>query len=125
MKTKIEKTNKTKSRYFDNVEMIQIEKTISNIEKDIYEMVCQTPDGCDSLVWPLGVPPPHKPANRHEVIRWDYFNATHLFLGTDFDVVEEFTRKIQLRSKCKISFLFIKEKIFFLFLFLKRSIRMT
>jgi hypothetical protein len=67
----------------------EIRSNIDSIEKDIYETVCNTPDGCDSLVWPLGVQPSYKPTNRHEVIRWDYFNLTHLYLGTDFDVVEE------------------------------------
>ncbi len=69
--------------------MDNIRSSIDSIEKEIYETVCNTPDGCGSLVWPLGVQPHHKPTNRHEVIRWDYFNLTHLYLGTDFDVIEE------------------------------------
>ena len=69
--------------------MDKINHDIAKIEQDIYETVCQTPAGCDSLVWPLGVPEPYKPINRHEVIRWDFFNLTHLYFGTDFDVVEE------------------------------------
>jgi hypothetical protein len=71
------------------VELDEISKSVVSIENDIYETACNTPDGCDSLVWPLGVPSPHKPSNRHDVIRWDYFNLTHLYLGTDFDVIEE------------------------------------
>lgn len=71
--------------------MDEIEAEIDKTEKSMREIICETPDGCDSLIWPLGVPEPYRPKSRHEVIRWDYFNATHLFLGTDFDTVEEMT----------------------------------
>ena len=73
------------------MELNEINKKIDSIETDIQATVCQTPQGCDSLVWPISVPAPYKPVSRHEVIRWDYFNFTHLYLGTDFDVIEEQT----------------------------------
>uniref|UniRef100_A0A0P4W3X9 Hexosyltransferase n=1 Tax=Scylla olivacea TaxID=85551 RepID=A0A0P4W3X9_SCYOL len=34
--------------------------------------------------WPVGSAPPHQPATRFDVIQWDTFNATHLFLPDDF-----------------------------------------
>ncbi len=71
--------------------MDEIQSEIERIEDDILETVCMTPEGCNSLVWPLGVPEPYKPLNRHEVIRWDYFNSSHVFFLTDFDVVNEMT----------------------------------
>ena len=71
--------------------MDEINAEIDSLEKNIMETACDTPEGCDSLIWPLGVPPPYKPTSRHEVIRHDYFNLTHLFLGTDFDVINELT----------------------------------
>ena len=39
--------------------------------------------------WPIGVPAPYRPTNRHEVIRHDYFNATHVMLAGDLDVCDE------------------------------------
>lgn len=69
--------------------MDKINVEIERLEKTIVELACKTPDGCESLVWPLGVAPPYKPTSRHEVIRWDYFNQTHIFLGSDFESVEE------------------------------------
>lgn len=54
-------------------------------------MACYTPEGCHGLTWPLGVPPPFHPSNRYEVIRWDYFNDTHIYLEGDFDVINELT----------------------------------
>lgn len=74
--------------------MDEINAEILKIEKNILETVCYTPEGCDSLVWPLGVPSPYKPKTRHEIIRYDYFNHTHIFLGGDFDVVNELTGKL-------------------------------
>ena len=63
------------------------------------ETVCFTPEGCESLSWPIGTPAPFKPSSRHEVIRFDYFNSTHVFLGTDFDVVNKFTGKYDLKTE--------------------------
>ncbi|CAF0897050.1 unnamed protein product [Brachionus calyciflorus] len=80
-------TMKKLKLYFDVVEMDEIDKEIEFIEQDMMITACDTPEGCDSLIWPLGVPPPYKPTSRHEVIRFDYFNLTHLYFGTDFDVV--------------------------------------
>lgn len=34
--------------------------------------------------WPIGSTPAHYPATRFDVIRWDTFNATHIFLPDDF-----------------------------------------
>lgn len=71
--------------------MDKIDSYITDIEKNIMDIVCETPDGCESLIWPLGVSAPYKPKSRHEVIRWDYFNRTHIFLGNDFETIEELT----------------------------------
>ncbi len=76
------------------MEINEIETEIQNIEENILETVCFTPEGCESLSWPLGTPPPYKPNSRHEVIRFDYFNRTHVFLGSDLGVVNEFTGKL-------------------------------
>ncbi len=64
---------------------------IKRLEKSLLRLVCETPEGCESLTWPLGVAAPYKPASRHEVIRWDYFNRTHVFLDNDFNTVQELT----------------------------------
>lgn len=68
--------------------MDEIDKEVDKIEREIMGLQCKTPEGCDHAVWPLGVADPFKPNSRHEVIRWDYFNETHIFLGNDFDSVE-------------------------------------
>ena len=69
--------------------MDEIMTKIAKTEVEIMETVCETPEGCHSLKWPLGVPPPYKAINRHEIIRWDYFNSTHVFFVNDYEVVNE------------------------------------
>jgi hypothetical protein len=71
--------------------MSELDEQISKVEENIFETVCHTPLGCDSLIWPMGVPPPYKPLTRHEILRYDYFNQTHIFLNGDFDVINELT----------------------------------
>ena len=34
--------------------MEENELEIKSLETNILEMVCETPDGCDSLMWPQG-----------------------------------------------------------------------
>jgi len=77
--------------YYNYVDIEEIHKEITSIEKDIVETACYTPEGCNGLTWPLGVPAPFTPTSRHDVIRWDYFNETHIYFEGDFDVVNELT----------------------------------
>lgn len=69
--------------------MDEIDIEVDKIEKQIMGLACKTPEGCDHVIWPMGVSAPYKPNSRHEVIRWDYFNSTHIFLGNDFESVED------------------------------------
>ncbi|XP_076048148.1 chondroitin polymerizing factor [Oratosquilla oratoria] len=38
----------------------------------------------DNEAWPLGSAQPHKPHTRFDIVRWDTFNQTHIFLPNDF-----------------------------------------
>lgn len=77
--------------YFNQVEIDKLEDEIRSVEKNILDMACYAPDGCNGITWPLGIPQPHKPISRFEVIEMDYFNETHIFFDSDFDVVSELT----------------------------------
>ena len=59
-------------------------------------MACESPEGCNGITWPLGVPSPFHPNNRYEVIRWDFFNETHIYLEGDFDVTNELSGNLNL-----------------------------
>lgn len=49
----------------------------------------KTPYPNESLAWPLGNRPGTKPANRFDVIRWDYFTEKYIYLTNDFDTIKE------------------------------------
>ena len=74
-------------RYFNQVEIDEIKNSISKCEATIEKLSCYAPEGCGNIPWPVGVPPPFKPPTRFDVLRWDYFNETHIYLKTDNDVV--------------------------------------
>ncbi len=62
---------------------------IAKYEETIDRLSCYATEGCGNIPWPLGVPPPFKPPTRFDVLRWDYFNETHLFLKNDNDVIDQ------------------------------------
>lgn len=43
----------------------------------------------ESVPWPVGTPPSSKPANRFDLLRWDYFTEKQIFLKSDFSNVED------------------------------------
>lgn len=48
-----------------------------------------TPPDQRDLSWPIGNQPEYKEKNRFDVLRWTYFNMTHVYLQDDFDTVQE------------------------------------
>ncbi|CAF0890604.1 unnamed protein product, partial [Didymodactylos carnosus] len=73
--------------YFNHVEIAEIKQDIIKHEQNIEQLSCYAPEGCNEIPWPVGVPPPFRPSTRFDVLRWDYFNETHIYLETDNDVV--------------------------------------
>jgi hypothetical protein len=66
--------------------------SISKYEETIESLSCYASEGCGNIPWPLGVPPPYKPPTRFDVLRWDYFNETHIYLKTDDNVIDPMKR---------------------------------
>lgn len=62
-------------------------ENILTYEEAIERSSCYAPEGCGNIPWPVGVPPSFKPPTRFDVLRWDYFNQTHIYLKTDNDVI--------------------------------------
>ena len=67
-------------------------RSISKYEEAIESLSCHSTEGCGNIPWPVGVPPPFKPPTRFDVLRWDYFNETHIYLKTDNDVIDPMKR---------------------------------
>ena len=64
-----------------------MELAIQELEKSILESAPRTPAGLDSVVWPVGYSAATKPETRFSVLRWDYFNETHIFFDTEHSVI--------------------------------------
>lgn len=47
------------------------------------------PGGRTNFPWPVGVREPAKPKSRFDVMRFDYFTETHIYLDTDNNNVAE------------------------------------
>lgn len=69
----------------------EIEVTKSKIKEAQRQMIRMAPwvPKNDTLTWPLGVPPPVEPTTRFDIIRWNYFTNTHIYLDDDFTNVRE------------------------------------
>lgn len=79
-------------KYFNQVEIDEMARSISKYTETIENLSCYAPEGCGNIPWPVGVPPPFKPPTRFDVLRWDYFNETHMYLKTDDTVIETMKR---------------------------------
>ncbi|CAF0896535.1 unnamed protein product [Rotaria sordida] len=75
-------------KYFNQVEINEMTQSIKKYEETIERSSCYAPEGCGNIPWPVGVPPPFKSPTRFDVLRWDYFNETHIYLKTDNDVID-------------------------------------
>lgn len=42
------------------------------------------PSSFKSVTWPIGNQPTSKPTTRFDVLRWDYFTQTHIYLTNEF-----------------------------------------
>lgn len=81
------KTFYTLHAYFSKIELERTNAEIASIRKSIVSMSEFTPDGSSSVTWPIGNQPGNKPITRFDVLRWDYFNESHIYLSTDFDII--------------------------------------
>ena len=83
-------------RYFNQVEIDSMAQTIIEYQEIISNLSCYTPEGCESGPWPVGVPPPFKPPTRYDVLRWDYFNETHMYFQNDDEVINPMKRMMSI-----------------------------
>lgn len=60
---------------------------ISQIRKSVLKMAKFTPGGVNSVTWPVGNQPGNKPITRFDVLRWDYFTESHIYLTNEFNTL--------------------------------------
>lgn len=79
-----------------------------------------TPGGRNSITWPVGSPSGNVPTNRFDVLRWDYFTDTEIYLHSDFSNV----KKLDGADKTDIQVtnnLILSRKILFRYVLKKRG----
>ncbi|RZF45951.1 hypothetical protein LSTR_LSTR008328 [Laodelphax striatellus] len=77
--------------YFCKIAMMHEKLEISNLRRSLVNMSYVAPGGRDSVTWPVGSQPGNKPVNRFDVLRWDYFTQTHIYLANDFSNIRSLT----------------------------------
>jgi hypothetical protein len=69
--------------------LVKVQKEIEHIREEIRKTANFTPKNQQDLSWPIGNQPGNKAINRFDILRWTYFNMTHVFCHNDFDTVKE------------------------------------
>ncbi|XP_076758264.1 chondroitin polymerizing factor isoform X1 [Xylocopa sonorina] len=75
--------------YFAAIKSVEIQERISDIRKSILNMAHLGPPQERNVSWPIGNQRGNKAAGRFDILRWTYFNETHIFFNTDFSTVQE------------------------------------
>ncbi|OXU16953.1 hypothetical protein TSAR_005256, partial [Trichomalopsis sarcophagae] len=75
--------------HFAEMELLKVEKEIDSLRKQIVKTTSFTPKNQQDLSWPIGNQPGSNAMNRFDILRWTYFNMTHVFLDDDFGTVKE------------------------------------
>ncbi|KAJ8680351.1 hypothetical protein QAD02_016138 [Eretmocerus hayati] len=78
--------------YLAEIELMKVKEQIESIRMEIQKTVNLTSNYPQEISWPIGNQPESKAVNRFDVLRWAYFNTTHVFLHDDFGTVKELDR---------------------------------
>ena len=57
---------------------------IDELRHSIINTSYSTPKGRKGVTWPVGNQPPTIPETHFDILRWDYFTKTHVYLDNDF-----------------------------------------
>lgn len=74
--------------YLCKVAMMHKKLDIANLRHSLLNMSHLAPGGRKIISWPIGNQPGNKPNNRFDILRWDYFTETHIYLSNDFTNVK-------------------------------------
>lgn len=85
--------------FFNRIEMNEIQAQIDETEKYIEQIAGENSAGCEHIFCYSGVPEPFKPKDRYDVIRWNFFNQTHIVYPNDFEAVQKLDGKLQFEER--------------------------
>ncbi|XP_072746635.1 chondroitin sulfate synthase 2 [Anoplolepis gracilipes] len=75
--------------YFAAINSIRVHKSITSIRKVISTTAHLGPPNQRNVSWPIGNQPGNRPLGRFDILRWSYFNESHVFFETDFVNIQE------------------------------------
>ncbi|XP_066589072.1 chondroitin sulfate synthase 2 isoform X2 [Prorops nasuta] len=75
--------------YFTAVEAMAVQEKIFKLRSSMIEGAKLSALNYQNTSWPIGNQAGSKPMGRFDVLRWTYFNETHMFLETDFINLKE------------------------------------
>ena len=59
------------------------------MRESILKMAKLTVDGERSITWPVGNQPGNKPITRFDLLRWEYFTQSHIYLTSEFNTLRK------------------------------------
>lgn len=69
--------------YFCKRDLNETEDKIEEAKAEIIDSRKYDIGAYESLTWPLGAQPPHKPEDQYSVMHWTYFTETHIYLDNE------------------------------------------
>ncbi|ELT90607.1 hypothetical protein CAPTEDRAFT_220988 [Capitella teleta] len=70
-------------RFFCEEELKALEDKLQKVHQEIFDISPKSPDANTSMSWPIGIDPPLSPRTRFDVISWEFFTETDLYLHSD------------------------------------------
>lgn len=77
------------NRYFCQRDLAEIGQKIEEAKAKIIDSSKFYPGAFESLIWPIGASPSHKPEDQFSVMDWTYFNDKHMYHENEFDNFNE------------------------------------
>lgn len=67
---------------FCKMHLDKINMNIKELRKSVVAESVLEPPGFGKVSWPIGSQPGNTPVSRFDVLKWDYFSETHLYLDS-------------------------------------------
>ncbi|XP_075441199.1 chondroitin sulfate glucuronyltransferase-like [Ascaphus truei] len=70
-------------RRLSQIRLHRTYRRIRQLQSEIRNLSSLTPEGEDSLSWPVGISPPFTPTSRFDMLPWEYFTESHTYACPD------------------------------------------
>ncbi|XP_046743414.1 chondroitin sulfate synthase 2 [Diprion similis] len=81
--------------YIARLELAAVRDQISTLRQEILKTAKLGPEKDHSVTWPIGNQPGNKPPGRFDIVKWTYFNETHMALDKSLKNMQEFEGSVK------------------------------